>query len=140
MGKSAKEIADKQIERGVSSTEYFRKGVEGYAGNPIEDALKKNSKRVANLKRSIELHTWENTMGKLTKDDWKRPTLAKADRLATGIEGARGKIENFHNKFKPLRDSAVEAVNAMPDDTPAQRDAKAAEMSKRLRDLKGKWR
>lgn len=133
--------ADKQLARVKVSGDDYRKGVESPAKNPITEALRKNEKRIANLQKSIREKTWEKTMAKLTLEDWKKPTLELgAERFIRGVEANEQKIRDFVNKFQPMLVSHVATIEAMPDTTDSDREARVLANLRGLKKLKGKWR
>lgn len=131
---------DKQIRNAGNATEDFRAGVENVTDNPAKKALAKNQKRINGLQKSFTDKSWENSMSKVSLEDWKGATLAKADRFGDGVSKARPKIERFVRGFRPKLVEISNAVQAMPDDTEAQRDARMMENAKRMRKAKGTWR
>ena len=141
MVKDPKRWADKQLARVRVSLPEYKAGVEAPARNPIEEAIKKNAKRIANLQKSLREKTWEKTMAKLSLEDWKKPTLELgAERFIRGVEAKEGKIRAFIDRFQPLLSTHVSAVEAMPDVSDAEREARMLANLRGLKKLKGKWR
>jgi hypothetical protein len=130
----------KQIERASAATEDFREGVRNCDVDPPRLALAANDKRIQKLKESITKKTWENSMSKVTKQDWLEPTLAKADRFSDGVSKAEPKIRRFVQGFRPHLEQIQKAVQTMPDITEQQREQRMLENLRRLRQAKGKWR
>ena len=137
--KPAEKWIKKQITRAAGATEDFKDGVRNCAVDPPALALKANAKRIANLQASIAKKTWETKMAKISKADWQAPTLEKSDRFASGVAAAEPKIRKFVTAFRPKLEAIQSAVNAMPDVTEAQREARVIENLRRMRAAKGTW-
>lgn len=72
---------------------------------------------------------------------WQQPTLTKgAARLASGAQAALGKMQSFFQQFGPQLQALTAKVQAMPNVTDADKDARMNAMVQGLRALKGKWR
>ncbi len=139
--RSTSEIIDKQQKNAAAGVDGYKAHVQSPERDPVEAALAANTKRIANLQASIKAGTWENAMKSLPKGivGAKAATLG-ADRYVAGVQGNRDKLERHWAKFGPLLAGEQARVNAMPQDTPEQRDAKALAMIKAMRGLKGKGR
>jgi len=68
-------------------------------------------------------------------DDWKTATLAKADRIPSGVEAAADKILSFAEQLLPFQDKVVSEINTMPDLTPSQRDQRMLKNVQRMREF-----
>jgi hypothetical protein len=139
--RSTSEIIAKQQARAVAGVDLYKQNVQSPEKDPVDAALAANGKRIANLQASIKAGTWENAMKSLPKGivGQKAATLG-ADRYVAGVQGNIDKLQRHWAKFGPLLASAQATINAMPQDTPEQRDAKSAAMIKAMRALKGKGR
>lgn len=141
MVRDAGSIAGKQVRRAVAATDDFSAGVSAPEKNPIAAAIAKNDKRIAKLQESIKNRTWETAMGKITQDDWQRKTAGLgARRYAEGVQENADKVNKFWTGWQPKLQAAQTAVNAMPDATDANREAKMVENVRKLKAAKGTWR
>lgn len=141
MVKDAKVWADKQLARVRVSGDDYRKGVENPKRNPIEAALAKKEKWKANMMKAIQEDRWAKTMSKLTLDDWRKPTLELGtERFIRGVEANEGKIRAFIDKFQPMLSSHSASIEAMPDTTDSEREARMLANLRGMKKLKGKWR
>lgn len=138
---SPSEIVDKQIRRASQATDDYRRGVSNPERDPMEAALAKAGKYQIKMKESLDKKRWESGVASVPKGSvGQKAATIGADRFAAGIEASRDKITRFQTNFAPMRDSVRGKIRAMPDDTDAQRDARALANLQGLRALKGTWR
>ena len=113
---TASEYAEKQARRLKASTEDIRRGVERVATSPTAKAAAKKDKMLTNLTAAVQSGKWEAGLNRVSLEDWKRQTLDKGiGRIAAGIDGARGKIEEFGAKLLAYEDRVMGEVDKMPD-------------------------
>ena len=113
---TASEYAEKQARRLKASTEDIRRGVERVATSPTAKAASKKDKMLTNLTAAVQSGKWEAGLNRVSLEDWKRQTLDKGiGRIAAGIDGARGKIEEFGAKLLAYEDRVMGEVDKMPD-------------------------
>ncbi|GAG60856.1 unnamed protein product, partial [marine sediment metagenome] len=74
---------------------------------------------------------YERGLKRITREQWIEVTLGKGrDRIASGVEAARSKIEAFANDFLPFQETVRKEVANMPDTTMEQNIARAVAMMK----------
>ena len=140
MVKSPERWLDKQLARVRVAGEDYRRGVEEVTENPAAKALAANAKRIKKLQDSIANKTWEKKMAKVSLDDWKKKAISLgAERFIPGVEANVDKIEAFIRGFQPKLSSLSSSVQAMPETTEGERDARVLAMVRGLRKLKGTW-
>lgn len=140
MVKSPEKWIEKQLARVRVSGGDFKDGIMAVTENPAAKALAANAKRVAKLQESIVNKTWEKKMAKVSLEDWKsKASTLGADRFIAGVEANVDKIEKFVKGFQPKLVSLTNAVQAMPETTEAERDARVVAMVRGMRKLKGAW-
>jgi len=128
----------KQIERVRVAGDEYRAGVEAVTEAPTVKAAEKREKWLANIQAQAEY--WERRLRGISLDEWKKATLAKADRFADGVAKAEDKIRAFVSAWAPILADIQRAVKALPDRTPADRERRMIENLRRLRAAKGTWR
>jgi len=113
---TAAEYAEKMARRLKASTEDIRRGVERVDVPPTAKAAAKKTKMLTNLTEAVQSGKWEAGLNRVTLEDWKRQTLEKGiGRIASGIDGAREKIEVFGAKLLAYEDRVMAEVEKMPD-------------------------
>jgi len=102
-------------------------------------AVKAKDKYKASVQASLANDTWAKKMAKVSTADIKA-AAAKAGSAAysAGINNKGDKALKAFGRVFPLIDQVAASVNAMPDTTPAQRDAKMLANAAGLRGIKGK--
>lgn len=129
------EFAEKYARRLKGSVEDIRKGLEKVSVSPTELAAKRKDKMKARINEAIDSGKWENNLKKVTLDEWKTKAIEKGvSRIASGVDGAVKKMEDFANQLLAYQDSLKAKIKAMPDMTLEDRIARATawirEMSK----------
>lgn len=121
----AQKIADKLVRRVASSTQDYRDGVMRVTTAPGVKAVQKKDKLRSNFLQALESGKWERNTSAVTLDEWQQAAASKgAERLATGVEGARDKILTFFEEFLPYVENVKKSLDQMPDATPEQRRQK----------------
>ena len=122
------ELTAKHAARVSASVPYVQKGVENVTEAPGKKAAAAAEKAKANFVKAIDSGKFAARVGSVPLEEWKRATLAKVDRIPTGVEAAAEKIENFYSQLLPFQDKVAAEVRAMPDLTPSQRDQRVLAM------------
>jgi len=93
-------------------------GVARVTEAPGKKAAAKADKMKANLVKAIDDGTWAKRVGAVTLEDWKSKMTDKGiGRIASGIDAAGQKVEDFAGQLLPAIDAAQNKVKAMPDMT-----------------------
>lgn len=119
------EIADKQISRVQDSEAAFRSGVERVSISPTELAAANLDKARQNYALSITSGKMGDRLKAVSLSSWKNSTLAKADRLISGITAAKGKIVDFQEQRQSWQDTIDRGLAAMPTKTLTENIARA---------------
>lgn len=133
---AAKEV-DKQISRVSAAVDEYRESVNNVQESPGKAAVRKKDKFRANLMQAIDSGKWEENTANMDFDDWKRRTAGKGgDRLVSGLEDAREKTVKFREELIAYQNTVQAKLDAMPDTTPEQRDAKVLANIREMRKFK----
>jgi len=93
--------------------------------DPIKAAIAANPKRIDRLMKSIEEKWWEKKMGRLTIDDYFTGVEAtEPGDYVKGVERKRTKIEKRISALQPLVEALAKSIDAMPQETDEQREAR----------------
>lgn len=133
---AAKEV-DKQISRVGASVQEYRDNIRNVAVHPGKEAVKKKDKFRTNLLASIDNGKWEENTGNYDENDWKERTAGVGgDRLVSGMEASRKKSIEFRQQLIDFQAQVKAKLDAMPDTTPEQRDAKVLANIREMRKFK----
>jgi len=134
-------IAAKQLKRVRESVDIYEDGVRHPRANPIERALSKKAKWANKIQDAIKNDTWGKALSGLTFDDWQKPTVTVGPRhWVENVEAKASKIQRFWSSWAPLLDAHVSKLQAMKDETDADREARMLANLRGLKSLKGAWR
>jgi len=128
MAKDPKRVADKWSKKLSGAIEDIREGVQAVTEAPSRKAIAKKDKLKRRWNESIDSGKWENNLGKVGLEDWKEAFINFGlDRIASGAEKGKGKMEDFMNQLLPYQESIKKTIERMPDLTLEQRIARSAE-------------
>ena len=115
---SPQEFREKHARNLKNSTMDIQAGVGRVTEAPGKKAAAKADKMKANLVKSIDDGTWSKRVGAVTLEDWKSKMIDKGiGRIASGIDAAGPKVEDFAAQLLPAIDAAQAKVKGMPDMT-----------------------
>lgn len=133
MGKTAAQIAAKQVRRAQEAASDYTQGIENVTESPMAKAIKKKDKMRANVLAAIDGGKWQAGLESIDLPTWKAKTAKLGgERYAGGVEAAADKIAAFHEEFQPFVQRVKAEVDAMPDSTPDQRIARMVANAKGL--------
>jgi hypothetical protein len=123
--KSADDWASKQIERSMAAGPDWKKGVLSPRRHPIEAALAADGKRKQKLAEAEREGRWAASMRRVDVDEM-YATIEDGgeDAYTAGIRRRQGKIKKKVGRLQPLVEGLAKTLDAMPQDTDAQREAK----------------
>ncbi len=131
-------IAAKLISRATAAGQDWVDGVSGQTENPAQKAVAAVGKWKAQLTAAMAAGTWEKRLARVTLQDIvSAATKAGAGAYTAGITNRTDKINAAFARLIPKIQAVRDQVNAMPSDTPAQRDAKMLANAAGLRKIKG---
>lgn len=110
------EFQEKHARRLKGSIEDIRSGISRVTEAPTAQAAKKQDKMLARLTAKVQDGTWARRLNSVSLEDWRDKTLNKGlGRIASGIDAASGKVQDFAAQLLPAIDKATAKVKAMPD-------------------------
>ena len=125
---TASEFREKQARRLKASIEDMRTGIERTTESPTAKAAAKADKMLAGVQKAVSSGKWSARLRKVSLQDWKDAATNKGlSRVASGIDGAAAKVEDFASQLLPYQDSLSTKINAMPDMTLEDSIARATE-------------
>ncbi|NIQ91311.1 MAG: hypothetical protein GWN93_20805 [Deltaproteobacteria bacterium] len=113
---TADQYADKHNRRMKASIEDIRSGVDRVTEAPGVAAARKQDKMLQNLTAKVQDGTWSRRVSSVPLEDWKDKMVNKGlNRIAGGVDAARGKVVAFAEQLLPAVSAAQTKVKAMPD-------------------------
>jgi hypothetical protein len=135
-----KDWVDKQIDTMTAvGRENYLRGIKHPKKDPIKAGIAAQGKYEAKMKDPNVLARRKTQLQKTNIDEWvaMAETLG-ADKIVDGVVKRRFKIERWVAKYQPLLKTHLAAIDAMPDVTEADREAKMLANKRGLQKLKGK--
>lgn len=110
------EFAEKHARRLKGSLDDIRSGVQRVSVAPGEQAAAKQEKMLQNLTRSVQEGKWASRVRSVSLEEWRDKMINKGlNRIATGIDAARGKQVEFARQLLEYQSSLQSKVGKMPD-------------------------
>jgi len=110
------EAREKHARRLKGAAEDMRKGVDRVNEAPGKRAAEKQEKMRENLIRSIDSGDWARRVAAVPLEEWRSKMRDKGiPRVAAGIDGAAGKMEDFFGQLFDHQDRLQDQVDSMPD-------------------------
>lgn len=139
--KSPKDWADKQIARSSTAGGDWLKGVLSPRKHPIEAAIAANGKRKQKLAEAEREERWLHSMERVDVDEMYKTIEANGQSAyEAGITSREGKIRHKIDKLQPLVEALAKTLDAMPQDTDGQREAKMIAAKRGMQDIGRKLR
>ena len=129
------EITDKQIANLSAATERIRLGVERTAESPMEKAAASLDKAADRYGASIRSGKMAARLRSVSLQEWKQLTIAKVDRISSGIQEASGKLIAFHEQLKQHQDSYLPEISRAPNRTPSDAEARMLMNLRKMREF-----
>jgi len=127
------EFVEKHARRTTAAIPDYTAGVERVTEAPGKKAAEKQAKMKANLVKAIDSGKWGRRVAAVSLEDWKAAAGTKgAGRIASGVEGASGKVLAFAEQVLPVLARIKGEVDAMPDLT---LEDGIARMTKQVREM-----
>lgn len=132
---TALERTKKQIKRASESVEDVVMGVQRMKETPGKAANRKIKKYLAGVQKAVQDGTVEAGNESYSLQQFQAIAIPKIrERYATGVAAAESKIQLANDQLTSFQQAIEDKIAAMPDDTPAQREARmltnAREMAK----------
>lgn len=117
--------ADKMVDRAISASGEWLKGVLSPRKHPIEAAIAADGKRKQRLEEAEREGRWKAAMERVDVDAM-YDTIEKVGQSAysAGLEARRAKVKGKIAKLQPLVLSLAKTIDSMPQDTDQQREAR----------------
>lgn len=118
VGLAASDISEKWNRRMKQSVPDIQKGINAVTESPMEKAVAKQDKMLANVTQAITSGKWAAQTLKTSVADWKTKTAQKvAERLGGGVDAAMDKRRPFDSYLVSTLNAILPAVADAPDMT-----------------------
>lgn len=118
VGIGAGDISEKWNRRMKQSVPDIQKGIDGVTESPMEKAVAKQDKMLANVTAAISSGKWAAQTLKVNVADWKTKTKQKVgERLGGGVDAAMGKRRQFDTYLVNTLNGVLPEIAGMPDMT-----------------------
>ena len=135
---TAQEYVDKQARNLKNSTEDIRRGISRVTEAPGAAAVRKQDKMLNNVPDAINSGLWAKKTAAVSVQDWKESAINKGvNRIASGIDAAKGKNLPKAERLLAAVDRAAGAANALPSDTLDDSIRRMETFVRRMHDSKG---
>ena len=114
-------------------------GIKSPKANPIERGIATEAKYAAEIKKAIDEERRKKALAKTSMEEWYRyaETLG-ADKLVDGVVKREPKVGAFITAWHPMLTSHLARIDALPEETDTEREARMLENLRGLKALKGK--
>lgn len=140
-GLTPQQRTEKQIKNAKANLDSFKNGALAVQVAPNKKAADAQDKYLANVQAAVDSGRFKDGNNAVSLSDWQDAMTTKgAQNFGPGLDRAKDKILAFHEQFDPYQQSVANRVNAMPNDTESDRDAKMLANAAALRNFKYKKR
>ena len=107
------EISQKWRDRTAAATGDYVAGVRRVTRAPGEQAARQAQKYLDNTRANVQ--KFQRNVAAVPLEEWQQAAEEKgAPRLATGVQAAAGKVEEFHAELGPHIDRGLQHLSSMP--------------------------
>lgn len=128
------ELAAKWATRTGAATQDVVAGVSRVTEHPGRKAAAQQQVWAANTAAAQE--KWARRVQAGSLEEWKAATTAGANRIASGVQQKKGKVEAFWQEFGPFQDAVTQQTAAMPRGSLDQNLARMLNQARRTSEFK----
>lgn len=129
---SPQEVAKRWAQRMAAEVGKWEKGVQGVTEPPTHKAAAAVADYVAGVQRAANSGKFEASLRAVSGEEWKRRTVAKRDRVASGAAEAQPRMAQYLTEALPVIENIRQQVRAMPGNTRDARMARMLEFSRKM--------
>lgn len=131
---SASDLAAKWATRTSAATQDVVAGVNRVTEAPGRKAAAQRSAWQQNVIAAGD--KWERRVAAVPLEEWKSRTVEGSNRIASGVQAKKGKVEQFWAEFGPFQDSVTAAVRSMPRGSLEQNLGRMIEQARRTAEFR----
>jgi hypothetical protein len=126
------EIAAKWARNASAASGDYSAGVKRVSEAPGQRAARKKEKYRAGVTQSVD--KWADRVGNVSLQQWQEATAGMgASRFSEGVQKKQAKMAAFQRDVAPHIAQGKQALDAMPDNTPAEREQRMLAWSRHMR-------
>lgn len=137
MAKTAAQMTEKYTRGLADSAKAFTDGVMATVKNPAEAAIAAAPKYEQKVMEAIRENRFAAGLQGITLQAWQQATKAGASKLAQSAQTAGAKYSKYAQEAAPMLAQISNEIQAMPNVTEADADARMLENVRKMRALKG---
>ena len=118
MATNPQAAANKWANRTKGATNEYRSGIQGVTESPMVKAAEAADKYLNRVQEAVSSGKFQERLRNTPIDKWKTASLEKgAQRIAAGVDGAVGDVEDFYSQLFPFQETLQRQVDNMADAT-----------------------
>lgn len=112
---SPQQIADKWAARTANAGQAYADGIRAVTESPTQKAAAAADRYAAGVQRAVSSGRFQGGLLRVSLQDWQRNAIEKGqNRLATGVNAAKGKMSQFLAEFLPHLAQLDSVLASMP--------------------------
>lgn len=120
------EAAAKWAQRTGAAGSDWQRGVERVTESPTAKAAAAADKWQQKLSDPRAKEKFKRNVGRVSTEEWKSRTVAKAGNFTAGAQGAVDKMQKHQQEVQPFMDALKRKIAGMPNNTPQDAANRAA--------------
>ena len=125
--KNPLQVTEKLIRNLSNATQSIRDGINAVTESPTEQAAAQGDLMLQKIQEAVNSGKWSEALRRVSLAEWKAAALDKGvDRIASGIQAAKPKIQAFYEQWLPYEEQISQQVKTMPKGTIEDSVARAA--------------
>lgn len=137
MAKSAQSMADRFATGLAGAAKSYQEGVSAVKTAPSQKAIAAKDKWAANVQKAIANDSFAAGLQGVSLSDWQNAARAASSKLTGSAATAKEKFLKYASKAQPIIEGFQREIDAMPNLTEADAEARATRMIQLMRTLKG---
>lgn len=122
---SPEEWADKQVKNAAAASAEWLKNVQRPRRDPLKSAIAAAPKRAEKVRQALDEGKWEKAMAKVDEDVmFEVIRSVGAEGFRRGVEARKSKVAARAKELQPMITALKKEIEAMPDVTDADREAR----------------
>jgi 1,4-dihydroxy-2-naphthoyl-CoA synthase len=137
MAKTAQQMTEKYTRGLADAGKAYTDGVQGVTKNPAEAAIAAAPKYEKNVMDAIREGRYQRGLEGVTLTGWQQAAKAGASKLTQSAQTAGAKYAKYAQEAAPVLAQISQQIQAMPNVTEGDADARMLENVRLMRQLKG---
>ncbi len=118
----------------------YKAGILSPKADPIARGMETEEKWAAAMKEAMDNESRKKGLAKTDMGEWAKYSLESgASKLVEGVVKRKAKVDRFVGAYQPALVTHLSSIDALPEDTDAEREERMLENVRGLKQLKGKY-